>query len=115
MLLTCSMSYCESDIYVEEYPLRGVKIDSIMVAVDDIRTINEKLIEGEINSKKIHHYELQVESYETLVNELNNRIETMKVDIDKKDIQLNKEKKQKKFFIKTSVGAGIVAILFILI
>lgn len=115
MLSICSTGYCISNDFIEEVPLRGGSIDSIVISIDELRLVNEKLIENEINLKKIEHYEFQVESYETLVTTLNSRIETMKSDMDKKDIQLNKEIKKKKLFFRTSVGATIVAIIFILI
>lgn len=109
------LSICSISCWGSEVPLRGGSNDSILVSVEDIRIVNEKLIENTINIKKIHHYELQVESYETLVNVLNTRIDSMKVDIEEKDIQLKKEIKHKKLFIKTSVGATIVAILFMIV
>lgn len=115
MLLSYSISYCQNDVYECTYSsLRGDKIDSIKISMDDLRTVNDKLIDAEINKQKIEQYEYQVTTYAKLVEHLNDKNEELREDLLLYKKKYKKENKAKKIYGYGSLGLGVCCILLIL-
>ena len=107
VLLNCSTSWSKSNTVLHSSTGRLLKDtttnDSVLIAYDDLRKVNGKLIElkyqKEINNKLntvIRNDSVIISNYRFIVN--------------KKDKQIKRYKKQQKYFIAGGIG---VLVLFI--
>lgn len=115
MLLTCSTIYCQDELYEHSYvPLRADRIDSITISIEDLRIVNDKLIDAEINKQKVEQYEYQITNCAKLIEHLNDKNEQLREDLLLYKNKLKKEKKTKKIYGYSSLGLAACCILLIL-
>lgn len=101
MLLICSGSYCKSNSTF----LYG-RADSISISIDDVRKLNDKMIELDISKQKLKVYEELDRNNKSEINVLKDEIQS-----------LNKSKKRYKKISKYSLilNGGFTLLIILLI
>ena len=104
LLSVCSGIYSQSNI----------DNDSIKISVNDVKVINQKLVDAKLANEQLVKARAIIDNYRDQNDSLEIEIENLEVEVDYLEGRYHKAKGWRTFWCGTTAGSGLTVLLLIL-
>lgn len=104
LLSVCSGIYSQSNI----------DNDSIKISVNDVKIINQKLVDAKLANEQLVKARTIIDNYRDQNDSLEIEIENLEVEVDYLESRYRKAKGWRTFWCGTTAGSGLTVLLLIL-
>lgn len=96
------------------YSQNNVDNDSIKISVNDVKIINQKLVDAKLAEEQLSKARTIIDNYRDQTDSLAIEIENLEVEADYFEGKYIRAKKWKTFWCGTTIGSGFTVLLLIL-
>lgn len=96
------------------YSQNKVDNDSIKISVNDVKIINQKLVDAKLANEQLSKARVIIDNYKEQNDSLEIEIENLEVEADYFEGKYIRAKKWRTFWCGTTIGSGLTVVLLIL-
>lgn len=96
------------------YSQNKIDNDSVKISIDDIKIINQKLVDAKLANEQLDKAKLIIDNYKDQTDSLDIEIENLEIEIEYFEGKYRRAKGWRTFWCGTTVGSGLTVLLLIL-
>lgn len=101
-------------LYFGSYSQNNIDADSIKISVNDVKIINQKLVDAKLAEEQLSKARTIIDNYRDQTDSLEIEIENLEVEIDYFEGKYHKAKGWRTFWCGTTASSGLTVLLLIL-